>query len=96
MTMLESVCVVCEKCTRHIQLKVYREHREPGGNCKPADYEVQECFSITDLLQQPVTAPLTPIEQRVQTSLVRRSTCSEEKIIQMKTGGKVWFKKKHL
>lgn len=93
-SMLGSVCVVCEKCTSHIQLKEYREHSGTGNSCKPVDHEVQGYSKVNDLLQQPITAPLTPIEQKIQTSLARRSlsTSSSEAILQMKTGGKVYEK----
>lgn len=86
--LLENLCIVCAKCNSHMQLKVTQEHTEI--NCKPQDLQVASHSSVDDLLQQPLTAPLTAIEQKLQTRLARRSlsTCKEN-IIQLKTGGKV-------
>lgn len=80
-TAIRSLCVVCEQCTSHMQLWMYQEH-----TCTPQ--AVSPNTSIEDVLEQPLSAPLTPIEQKLQTSLARRSMTGE-KVLHLKTGGKV-------
>lgn len=78
------LCVVCGECKDHVKLTTYCDH-----NCQPA-MGVLPHTNIDDLLNQSVTTPLTAIEQKLQTSLVRRSlSTSSENILQLKTGGKV-------
>ncbi len=69
-SMVESLCVVCTRCSSHVELKAYNHHL-----CQPcpSQHQVVSHSSIDDLLHQPLTAPLTPIEQKLQTSLARRS-----------------------
>ena len=46
--------------------------------------------SVEDVLRRPLTLPLTPVEQKLQTSLARRSMSgSPEDILRIKTGGRV-------
>jgi len=87
LSMLESVCVVCHKCTRHMKVRDFIQHTKTS--CEHEQQVVQEHSSVQDLLQQPLTAPLTAIEQKLQTSLARRSMNSSDNVLQMKTGGKV-------
>lgn len=82
-SMVESLCVICVRCKNHIQLKGYRDH-----SCQPHQVVPQSSSSIDDLLHQPSTAPLTPIEQKLQTSLARRSL-TEDSTLHLRTGGKV-------
>lgn len=84
--MIESLCVVCRRCSAHLQWKDYNHH--VTNSCQPSLAIVAPHSSIDDLLHQPVTAPLTPIEQKLQTSLARRSL-TEDKTLQLRTGGKV-------
>lgn len=80
------LCIVCTKCHIHIQLKDYHNHLTNSCIHSPAPIE-----SIEDVLCQPSTTPLTPLEQKLQTNLARRSlTCSEEGVLRLKTGGKVY------
>ena len=78
---LRSLCVVCEKCSNHILLGTYQVHHHKPQAVSPNT-------SIEDVLEQPLSAPLTPIKQKLQTSLARRSM-SGDKVLQLKTGGKV-------
>lgn len=84
-----SLCTVCEKCHNHIQLKDYRDH----NCCTTSPQQVLPHSSIEEVLHQPLTAPLSAIEQKLQTKLAKRSiagqSSSDEGILQMKTGGKV-------
>lgn len=78
---LKSLCVVCERCSSHTPLGTYKEH-----HCTPQ--AVSPNTSIEDVLDQPLSTPLTSIEQKLQTSLARRSMTGE-KVLKLKTGGKV-------
>lgn len=83
---ISSLCVVCGQCNNHMQLNSYGNHLK---NCIPfTPAEVEPNTSIEDLLHQPLSAPLTPLEQKLQTSLARRSL-TEGNTLQLKTGGKV-------
>ena len=76
------LCIVCEKCHNHIKLKNYNSHL-----CTTSPQQVLPHTSIDEILNQPLTAPLSALEQKLQTNLARRS--SDEGILQLKTGGKV-------
>lgn len=84
---IESLCTVCETCHKHTQLKDYQHHI-----CTPSlPSSVLPQSSICDILHQPLTAPLTPLEQKLQTNLTKRAltSSSEDGILHLKTGGKV-------
>lgn len=83
-TLLKSICVICGQCHNHMQMSQYQDHSQ---SC-PATRIVRPHTSIDDVLHQPASAPLTPIEQKLQTSLARRSV-TDENVLQLKTGGKV-------
>ncbi len=85
-----SLCVVCGKCKNHMQLSTYKDH-----HCRPLTPVVSPNTSVEDILHQPLSAPLTPIEQKLQTRLARRSL-TEESVLQLKTGGKVKHNAAHL
>ena len=87
---LGTLCVICDCCNEHVRLKSYSDHI--NNNCIPHTLEVSPDTSIVDILRQPMTSPLTPVEQKLQTSLARRSLSTintEDSILQMKTGGRV-------
>ena len=71
---LGRLCVVCSNCKAHIQLKSYQEHL--ASRCTPSVSQVLPQTSIDDVLHQPTTAPLSTLEQKLQTTLARRSLTS--------------------
>lgn len=87
---IESLCVVCGRCQGHVQFNAYQDHLTKG--CIPSVPQVLPQTLVDDILRQPVSVPLTPLEQKLQTNLARRSlsSCSSEGgVLHMKTGGKV-------
>lgn len=90
--LLGSLCVICSKCQRHVKLGEYKDHTESG--CTSYCHEVSPDTSIDDILRQPLISPLTSVEQKLQTSLARRSLSGspEENVLHLKTGGKVGHK----
>ena len=86
---LGSLCIVCSNCNAHMQLSTYREHIT--SRCQSSVPQVLPQSSIEEVLHQPLTAPLTALEQKLQTNLAKRSltTGSEEGVLKLKTGGKV-------
>ena len=87
--LLGSLCVICSRCQSHVHLDVYNDHI--SSNCTTHYNQVSPETIVEDVINQPLTAPLTPIEQKLQTSLARRSISGspEESILQIKTGGRV-------
>ena len=84
-TSISSLCVICGQCKSHVQLHKYSDHHK---SCTPSTPEVLLNTSVEDIIHQPVSAPLTPIEQKLQTCLARRSV-TDENVLMLKTGGKV-------
>lgn len=82
-TSISRLCVVCGNCDNHMKLDTWKDH-----HCTSTSPEVLPNTSVEDVLHQPISAPLTPIEQKLQTSLARRSM-TDEHVLQLKTGGKV-------
>lgn len=89
-SMLSRLCVVCEKCQSHLRLDKLKEH--VSNSCSTHSEEVPPSVSVEHILNRPSTAPLTPVEQKLQTSLVKRSlsTSPEERILRVKTRGQVY------
>lgn len=88
-SVLQNLCILCGKCNAHIILKDYHSH-----SCADSPAAVMPGTSLEELLKQPSSAPLTPLEQKLQTNLARRSlvtSSSEEGVLQLKTGGKVGY-----
>ena len=87
-TMLGSVCVLCKKCHGHMRLKNLSEHA--ANSCSTHLLPVSP-VSVEQVLEQPATAPLTPLEEKLQTSLVKRSlsTSPDNRVVQLKTRGQV-------
>jgi hypothetical protein len=86
--LLGSLCVICGRCQSHVQLDAHSEHAKSG--CTTHTHHVSSDSSVDDVLRKPLTSPLTPVEQKLQTSLARRSMSgSPEEVLQMKTGGRV-------
>ena len=86
--LLGSLCVICERCKSHVQLDSHNDHAKSG--CATHARQVSSDTSVDDVLRKPLTSPLTPVEQKLQTSLARRSMSgSPEDVLQMKTGGRV-------
>ena len=89
--LLGELCVICERCQGHVQLESYNDHVR--SNCTTHSRQVSSATSVVDVLRQPLTSPLTPVEQKLQTSLARRSLSdSPDEVLQMKTGGRVRHK----
>ena len=90
--LLGSLCVICSTCNGHVKLDGYNDHVK---TCTTSLQQLSPSTSIDDVLQRPLTSPLTPMEQKLQTSLVRRSMSGspEESVLQLKTGGKVSIKR---
>ena len=66
----------------------YNDHAR--SNCTTHSHQVSSSTSVVDVLSQPLTSPLTAVEQKLQTSLARRSLSnSPDEVLQMKTGGRV-------
>ena len=86
--LLGSLCVICGRCQSHVQLDAHTDHAK--GGCTTHTRRVSSYSSVDDVLRRPLTSPLTPVEQKLQTSLARRSMSgSPEDVLQMKTGGRV-------
>ena len=86
--LLRSLCVICGRCQSHVQLDAHNDHVKSG--CTTRTRRVSSNSSVEDVLRRPLTSPLTPVEQKLQTSLARRSMSgSPEDVLQMKTGGRV-------
>ncbi len=82
------LCIVCKNCNTHMQLREYRDHIA-SKNCTTSPQQVLPHTSIDEILHQPLTTPLTALEQKLQTTLAKRSIAgnSEEGVLQLKTGG---------
>ena len=86
--LLGSLCVICGRYQSHVQLDAHTDHAK--GGCTTHTHRVSSDSSVEDVLRRPLTSPLTPVEQKLQTSLARRSMSgSPEDVLQMKTGGRV-------
>lgn len=87
--LLGSLCVICSKCQRQVKLDQFKDHTE--SSCTTYCHLVSPDTSIDDVLKQPLTSPLTAVEQKLQTSLARRtlSGSPEENVLHLKTGGRV-------
>lgn len=86
-SMLGGLCVVCLKCNRHVRMRDFSDHT--SNRCTPCS-EVKPSSSIEDVLHQPLNTPLTPIEEKMQTCLARRSmtSCRDDgTVLELKTGG---------
>lgn len=71
-----------------MQLDSYNDHAKSG--CTTHTCQVSSDTSVNDVLQKPLTSPLMPVEQKLQTSLAWCSMSgSPEDVLQMKTGGRV-------
>ena len=71
-----------------MQLDAHTDHAK--GDCTTHTRQVSSDSSVEDVLRRPLTSPLIPVEQKLQTSLARRSMSgSPEDVLQMKTGGRV-------
>ena len=83
LSLLGDLCVVCEQCKGHVKLSTYHQHVHSGCQSSYASPS-----SVDDVLNRPLSAPLTPVEHRLQTSLAKHSMAisPEEKI---KTKGQV-------
>ena len=82
-----AVSVICSRCNGHVKLDGYNDHI---NTCTTHLQQLSPSTSINDVLQRPLTSPLTPMEQKLQTSFVRRSMSGspEESVLQLKKGGK--------
>ena len=91
-SMLGRLCVVCDKCQSHLKLDKLKEHVHASSSSLTHTGQLSSPVSLEDILNQPNTAPLTSIEQKLQTSLVKRSlsTSPEEKLLRLKTRGQVY------
>ena len=89
LSMLGSLCVLCDECHCHIRLEKLNEH--VASSCSKLTCLPSSTVSIEQVLKKPTTAPLTPLEQKLQTSLVKRSlsTSPDEHVLQLKTKGQV-------
>ena len=84
---LGSLCIVCEKCDHHFRLDKLNEHL--ASNYTTYTSPASSPDSIKQILSQPETTPLTPLEQKLQTSLFKRSltTSSAEESFAAKNEG---------
>ena len=86
LSLLGDLCVICEQCKGHVKLSTYHQHVHSG---------CQSCYaspsSVDDVINRPLSAPLTPVEHRLQTCLAKRSMAisPEENILKIKTRGQV-------
>jgi hypothetical protein len=85
---LGRLCVVCEKCDHHLRLDKLKEHL--ASSCSTYS-PASSPESIEQILSQPISTPLTPLEHKLQTSLVKHSlsTSSAEKVLRLRTRGQV-------
>ena len=89
--LLGDLCVVCGRCQGHVQLESYNDHTR--NNCTSHTRQISSATSVVDVHSQPLTSPLTPVEQKLQTSLARRSLSgSPDEVLQLKTGGRVRYR----
>ena len=80
---LEDLDLECEKCGQTLQAKTYDKHIANG--CV-----IKSTATIQGILEMPTDTPLTPLEQRLQCTLVKRSlNTSDESVLRVKTGGQV-------
>ena len=80
---LEDLDIECEKCGQTLQAKTYDQHITNGCVGKSTTM-------IQGILQMPTDTPLTPLEQRLQCTLVKRSlNTSDQSVLRVKTGGQV-------
>ena len=77
----------CRECNQVVKVANYHAHN--CDTCTQSPSEVR----VEDVLQRPLSVPLTPIERKLQSSLARRSmaTSPEENILQIRTGGQVYI-----
>ena len=77
----------CRECKQAVKVADYRAHRCNTHTQSPSEVRVE------DVLQRPLSAPLTPIERQLQSSLARRSMATspeENNILRIGTGGQVY------
>ena len=86
-SLLESLCLICNRCNCHVQWKSSRDHTCNHSSVTALSPNTR----IEEILLQSSTTPLTGLEEKLQTSLARRSLSTEEDVLQLKTGGKVFF-----
>lgn len=86
MTVLQDLRVQCEECGQVLPIKAYDKHISNGYKRKST-----ATISIQDMLEIPNDTPLTPLEQKIQCTLVKCSlnTSSDESVLRVKTGGQV-------
>ena len=74
------------KCTECGQKVVLNKHTE--SECIDGQHQIS---TLQDILECPVDAPLTNIEQKVQSHLIKRSLTgsTQDNLVRVKTGGQV-------
>ena len=65
-----NVCVICERCQSH-EVTMRR-------GCTTHSRQISSDTSVDDVLHKPLTSQLTPVEQKLQTSLARPVASSNE------------------
>ncbi len=86
MSILGELPIVCALCSAHMQLGMYKEHRQ--SECQR---HVLQVVTVDELLNKPLDSPLLPAEEKLHTQLTKRymATSTHENILQVKTGGQV-------
>ena len=89
LNLVASACVVCTECGAHVRHDAYRESR-CQTQCSATSQDSPDT-SIGELLNRTTSTPLTPVEVKLQSRLIKRSLASspEDNILHIKTGGQV-------
>ena len=82
---LGSMEVTCTSCSSTVQLKDHKDHADCG--CK---VHCKKTVSVREVLDKPRDTPLSALEQKLQSSLVKRSLATNTSpTLQVKTRGQV-------
>ena len=77
--MLASVCVVCTECGAHVRRDAYSEHVESACQIQSTvSSQDSPDTSIGEILGRATSTPLTPVEVRLQSRLVKRSLAQKK------------------
>ena len=89
LSLLGALCVICGECGGHVRQEDYSQHVD-GGCTTHLDSPSHDNI-VGEVLNRPITIPLTSVELKLQSKLAKRSLAAspEENVLKIKTGGQV-------
>ena len=83
--------MICKVCGQRVALNEHKDHAQSG--CTTV---AQQPTTVNHVLSKAKDSPLSPLEEKLKSSLVKRSLLlSKSDTLQVKTGGQVSFLYKH-